>query len=339
MTKKLVVAIDAMGGDKAPSSVIDGLSISAKQHKDISFLVYGDEALLLPLINGKPNLKGKCQINHTTSVIKSDDKPSAVLRNGRKSSMWLAIQAVKEKKADAVVSAGNTGALMAMSKIILRTLEDIERPAIVAVYPTVTGKPCIVMDSGANVDCSSEHLFQFALMGDAFAKAITGLDAPKVGLLNIGSEDLKGNDTVKTAYQMLNETDIPINFQGFVEGNDICMGTVDVVVTDGFTGNIALKTAEGTLKMCVTLFKESFRKTIFSKLGYLLAKRSLRHVHEVLNPNKYSGGIFLGLNGISVKSHGASSPEAFANSINIAVELASYDINQKITEEIHSGDK
>lgn len=339
MSRKLVISIDAMGGDKAPSSVIDGISISAKQHKDISFLVYGDEAKLLPLINSKPNLKGKCQINHTTSVIKSNDKPSAVLRNGKKSSMWLAIQAVKEKKADAVVSAGNTGALMAMSKIILRTLEDIERPAIVAVYPTVTGKPCIALDSGANVDCSSEHLFQFALMGDAFAKATTGIEAPKIGLLNIGSEDVKGNDTVKTAYQMLKETDIPINFYGFVEGNDICMGTVDVVVTDGFTGNIALKTAEGTLKMCVTLFKESFAKTMFSKLGYLLAKRSLRHVNEVLNPNKYSGGVFLGLNGISVKSHGSSSGDAFANSINIAVELASYDINKKIMDEIRSGDK
>jgi len=331
----LILSIDGMGGDNAPISVVDGMDIASKKHKNISFLVYGDKQILAPLLEQKKYLKDKYEIIHTNKVISSGDKPSTALRNGKESSMRLAVEAVKKKEAIAVISAGNTGALMAISKLVLRTMEDIERPAIVALYPTVTGNPCVVLDSGANVDCSSEILFQFALMGDAFSKAITGLHFPKIGLLNIGSEDVKGNDTVKRAYQMLKESDLPINFYGFIEGNDICMGTVDVVVTDGFTGNIALKTAEGTAKMFGILLKQAFKKNLLSKLGYLLAKSAFKDMYKSLDTRTYSGGMFAGLNGISVKSHGSSDGVAFANTIELATSLAEYDINKKILEEIH----
>jgi glycerol-3-phosphate acyltransferase PlsX len=329
---KYLLALDAMGGDNAPKSVIEGAVISAKRHKDVNFLLFGDEVLIKPLLAKHTFLKGRVKIIHTSEAISADEKPSTAIRK-KNSSMKLAIEAVKEKKADAVVSAGNTGALMVISKLVLRTLDGIDRPAIGTILPTAKGSS-VLLDMGANAMCSAENLEQFAIMGDAFAKASLNIENPSLGLLNIGSEDLKGNDIVRVAHQLLSEDTSFLNYKGYVEGDDIMKGTVDVIVTDGFSGNIALKSIEGTAKILTGFFKQAFKASILSKIGVLFCLPSLKKVFNKINPSNHNGAMFLGLAGISIKSHGNADGKCFSNAIKVAVNLVENKVNEKIIEEL-----
>ncbi len=284
--KEICLALDAMGGDNAPASVIFGSNIFAKTNPNAKFLFFGNQNKINPLLKKCPFLQGKSEVIHTDSVISPDDKASVALRKGRKSSMYLAIDAVKNKKADAIISAGNTGVLMAMSKLSFRTLEGIDRPAIATIMPSSKGK-VILLDMGANVVCDENNLVQFAIMGDAFAKVSLKIEKPSIGLLNIGSEDLKGNEVVKSAHQIMSEERFKfLNYYGYVEGDDIMKGTTEIVVTDGFSGNIALKTIEGTAKFLTKMFKEGFKKSVFAKIGLLFAAYSLKKTFEKIDPRK-----------------------------------------------------
>jgi glycerol-3-phosphate acyltransferase PlsX len=331
--KAITIALDAMGGDLAPSSVLNGANEALLRYPNVKFMLFGDEAKMLPILNSLPDLKRKSEIHHTEHFIANHEKPSIAVRKGKGSSMRMAIDAVKSGQAAAVVSAGNTGALMAMSKLILRTLPGIDRPAITSVFPTKNGR-CVLLDLGANVDCNSDNLVQFAVMGDAFAKVILGLKAPRVALLNVGEEENKGSEVVKSAADDLREGDYPINFTGFVEGDGIAEGFADVVVTDGFTGNVALKTAEGTSKICMSYMKEAFNSSPIAKLGGFLARPYLKKMFKKMDPRTHNGAMFLGLNGISVKSHGGTDAFGFSNAIAVAIELAKNNINEKIIEEL-----
>jgi len=330
---QLPIALDAMGGDNAPAAVLRGAEMALIRHPGSRFLLFGNRYILEPQIAAIPLLKANCEIVHTEEVIGNHDKPSIAVRRGRNSSMWLAIESVKEGKACAVVSAGNTGALMAMSKLILRTLPGVSRPAIAALFPTLKGE-CVMLDLGANVESDANDLFCFAVMGDAFARAVLGLSRPKIGLLNVGSEDLKGRDEVKGARALIESSGLDLNFHGFVEGNDISMGTVDVVVTDGFTGNVALKTAEGAARLIRTYLKDAFSSSPIAQVGGLLASGALSVVKDKLDDRKRNGAMFLGLNGITVKSHGGADAYSFCNAVSVAVELVAHHINTRIMQEI-----
>jgi glycerol-3-phosphate acyltransferase PlsX len=331
-----IISLDAMGGDYAPESVINGANLIASSRSDIEFLIFGDERKILPLLSKATFLKKKSKLIHTDRCISADEKPSIALRKGANSSMRLAVNSVKSGDSDAVVSAGNTGALMAISKVILRALPDIDRPAIITSIPNLKGKNTVMLDMGANVDCSSEILYQFAVMGYVFAKAAYNIKNPKIGILNVGSEELKGSDMVRSASILLKESDISEYFYGYVEGDDITKGTVDVVVTDGFTGNISLKSIEGTAKLITRTLKKGFKSSIMAKIGYLLASKALKKVLKDLDPNTYNGAMLIGLNGIVVKSHGGANARSFANAINVAISLIENNINDKIVREIES---
>lgn len=331
MSAPLVLALDAMGGDYAPKMVLKGVKIARKRYPNVHFLLFGDEKMLEPLL--KKKLRKICTIRHTPDVITNDDKPSQAVRTGRKSSMWLAIKAVKDGEAAGVVSAGNTGALMAMAKLSLRTLPGIDRPAIATLLPTINGET-VMLDLGANTECAANNLVEFAVMGEVFARCLLGLARPTVGLLNIGSEELKGTEALRQASAILRESaPETMEFKGFIEGNDIGQGTVDVVVTDGFTGNVALKTAEGTAKLYTEFLRNAFKSSIFAKIGYLLSKRALNMVKKRTDPRRYNGAMFLGLNGVCIKSHGGTDALGFANAIGVAVDLIANDLNAKIKEE------
>ena len=327
-----------MGGDNAPHAVLLGAERACQKYPNATFILYGNQETINPILENLCCLKKVCRVVHTDKIVPNDMKPSTALRQGQDSSMGLAVKSLVSKEADGAVSSGNTGALMAISKIALRTLPGIDRPAIASTFPNMKGR-CIVLDLGANVECSAEHLFQFAVMGDAFAHAVLELENPLIGLLNIGSEEIKGNDAVKNASTMLKESNLNLNFYGHVEGDDIAKGTVDVVVSDGFTGNIALKTAEGTAQMCSSFLKKAYSSSIFSKIGYLLTKRSLKKVFNTLDPRLHNGAMFLGLNGIVVKSHGGTDEIGFANAIGVAIELVTHGINEQITKEIEQAHK
>lgn len=323
-----------MGGDKAPESVIQGARLTLKQYPDARFLFFGREPVIAPLIGRHRNLAAVSEIVHTDSVIAMDEKPSVALRSGRKSSMRLALDAVADGRACAMVSAGNTGALMATAKFALKTLPGIYRPAITATVPS-RAHPVVLLDMGANIDCTADNLVQFAMMGDAYARAALGLENPKIGLLNVGSEEMKGHDEVKDAHKILRSGSIPVNYYGFVEGNDILEGTTDVVVTDGFTGNIALKTAEGASRLIYSSLKNAIENSFTAKLGYLLARPAIRMALKRFDPRKHNGAILLGLNGIAVKSHGGADAKSFANAIHVAIQLVEHEVNKKITEELN----
>lgn len=325
-----------MGGDNAPDSVIYGADIITSSRSDIDFLIYGDESKISPILAKCNSLQKRSKLIHTDSFISADEKPSVALRKGAKSSMRLAINSVKSEDSDAVISSGNTGALMAISKVILRALPDIDRPAIVTSIPNIKGKNTTMLDMGANVDCSSEILYQFAVMGYVFARAAYKVENPKIGILNVGSEDLKGSDMVRSAATLLKESDISKYFYGYVEGDDITRGVVDVVVTDGFTGNISLKSIEGAAKLISNTLKQGFKSSILAKIGYLLASRSLKKVLKKIDPNTYNGAMLIGLNGIVVKSHGSANAKSFANAINVAISLIEDNINDRIVQEIES---
>lgn len=333
MSLPLPIALDAMGGDNAPVSVIQGAELARQRFPWLKFLFYGNAFKIGSLLEKNAALRSACEVVHTDVVVNTGDKPSVALRQGRQSSMRLAIDAVKEGKAFAIVSAGNTGALMAMSKLVLRTLPGISRPAIISLLPTQRGE-IVMLDMGANIECDANDLFQFAIMGDAFAKAVLNLTHPRIGILNVGQEEMKGHDEVKMAAHMLRNSKLSSNFHGFVEGNNLAEGTVDVVVTDGFSGNIALKTLEGTAKLVVHHLRRSYSSSLVAKVGYLLSRPALATLKEMMDPRKHNGAMFIGLNGICVKSHGSADALSFANAIGVATELAVQQINRRINEEL-----
>ncbi|HEX2525539.1 MAG TPA: phosphate acyltransferase PlsX [Geminicoccus sp.] len=328
----LVIALDLMGGDNAPEVAVEGAAIARARFPDLRFLLFGDEAKVRPHLAKHPDIAAM-EFVHTSEFVAGDAKPSLALRQGRQSSMRLAINAVKDGSAAAAVSAGNTGALMAMAKFVLKTLPGIDRPAIAGPMPT-SDKTAVVLDLGANVDCGVEHLVQFAVMGHVFARIVTGVADPKIGLLNIGTEDLKGSDEIRSAAAILRSSSLAGAFYGFVEGTDVTKGVVDVVVTDGFTGNVALKIAEGTASMYSSFLRTAFRSDWRAKLGYLLAKPALDRVRTRLDPRRYNGAMLLGLNGVVVKSHGGTDAVGFGHAIGAAVELVRAGANERIIEEM-----
>jgi phosphate acyltransferase len=321
LTSQLVIALDAMGGDRAPQIVVRGAEIARERHPTVRFLMFGDEAQISPLLARYPELSKVTTLRHTDGIIRSGDKPSAALRTGRDSSMWMAIDAVSSGEANAVISAGNTGALMVIARFVLKMLPGIDRPAICGFFPTARGVTAM-LDLGANVRCNAKNLSQFAVMGEVFARTVMGLERPTIGLVNVGVEDLKGVEEVREAAAILRATDLPIEFKGFIEGTDIAAGTVDVVVTDGFTGNVALKTAEGIVKLYAGFLREAFRENIFSKIGYFFVRRSIAKLRERIDPREYNGAMLLGLNGIVVKSHGGTDALGFANAIGVGIDMA-----------------
>ena len=331
MSHKVRIALDAMGGDHGAAVVVPGAELSLSRHPDTEFLLFGDQSVLAPLLEARPRLKAVARIVHSDVVVQMRDKPSQALRKGRwKSSMWLAIDAVKKGEADVAVSAGNTGALMAMAKFHLRTLPGIDRPAIAAVWPTLKGSS-IVLDLGASIGADAPHLVDLAAMGGAMAQVLFGLDRPTVGLLNIGVEEAKGLEEVREAGRILREGNWPqFQYSGFVEGDDIGKGTVDVVVTEGFAGNIALKAAEGTARQMTQFLKTELNRTIWTRLGYLFARNAFRALANKLDPRKSNGGVFLGLNGIVIKSHGGTDAEGYAYAIHVGHDLVRHEMLAKI---------
>jgi phosphate acyltransferase len=334
MGAPVTIALDAMGGDHGPGVVIPAASIALVRHPDMRFLLVGDTARIEPVLANHPALAANAKIIHTDVAVAMDAKPSQALRKGRwRSSMWLALEAVKDGRADAAVSAGNTGALMAMAKFCLKTLEGVDRPAIAAIWPTVEAE-CIVLDVGANVGADARQLVEFALMGAAMARALFGLETPSVGLLNIGVEEIKGLDQIREAASVLKEAPLPIRYHGFVEGDDVGQGVVDVVVTDGYTGNIALKTAEGTAKQIGQYLRAAMGRSVLARLGAVLAQGAFRALKEKLDPRQLNGGIFLGLNGIVVKSHGGTDATGFASAIDLAYDMASNGVVKRLASDV-----
>jgi glycerol-3-phosphate acyltransferase PlsX len=330
VTRELTVSIDAMGGDAGPGVVVTALVRAVERYPGTHYLLHGDEAVLAPLLARAPRLKGRVTVRHAPERVSMEDKPSQIVRRGQNTSMWRAIECVKKGEAQAALSAGNTGALMAMSMLQLRTIEGISRPAIASIWPTMRGRT-VVLDVGANVSASAGQLVDFAIMGEAFAHAALSVARPIVGLLNVGSEELKGNDAVRGAAQILRTSNLPIAFHGFVEGNDITEGLVDVVVTDGFTGNIALKTAEGAAKLVAQYLRKALKRSLLGMIGAIFAAGALGQLRRNLDPRASAGGIFLGLNGIVVKAHGGTDDIGFAGALGMAIDMARADINARIT--------
>jgi phosphate acyltransferase len=329
----ITIAIDAMGGDRAPAMVLRGADIALERYPGARFLLFGDAARIAPLLAKLPRLVAAATVHHTEDAVADDAKPSLALRTGRRSSMRLAIDAVADGRADGIVSAGNTGALMAIAKFVLKTLPGIHRPAIATMLPTRRGES-VMLDLGANIECNAENLVQFALMGDIFARTVLGLVQPTVGLLNVGSEDLKGNAAVRGASARLRGGMMPIRFHGFIEGDDIAAGTVDVIVTDGFTGNVSLKTIEGIAKLFSESLRASFQHSLSARIGYVFARGALKKFAARLDPRRYNGAMFLGLAGIAVKSHGSTDAFGFANAIGVAADLKLNGFLQKIGDEL-----
>ena len=330
MSEAFTLAVDAMGGDLAPDMVVAGLSTSAERHPQARFLLVGDEVRLKPLLARHRRAAGACTIRHTPDVIGSDMKPTAALRV-RRASMRLAIDAVSEGEASGLVTAGNTGALLALAKIVLKTLPGIDRPAMAAIGPSARGD-VVMLDLGANVLCNARNLVEFAVMGDVFARTVLGLTAPTIGLLNVGSEELKGDDRLREAAAVLRNSHIAAQFHGFVEGHDIAAGTTDVIVTDGFTGNVALKTGEGALRLMGGLLRQVFSASLSARLGYLLARPGLDRLREWLDPRRYNGAVMLGLNGVVVKSHGGTDAQGFAHAVDVAMDMVVHRFNDRIRD-------
>ena len=333
MLEPVRISLDAMGGDHGPSVVVPGAALALERHPGTRFILFGDRAQIDPLLEKQPQLKAAAEVRHTDVAVRMEDKPSQALRAGRwKSSMWLALQAVRDGEADAAVSAGNTGALMAMAKVCLKTMANIERPAIAGMWPTLRGES-IVLDIGASIGADAVHLVDLAIMGAAMARIVLGVERPTVGLLNVGTEEIKGIEAVKEAGRMLREARLPqLDYRGFVEGDDIGKGTVDVVVTEGFTGNIALKTAEGTAKQMAEYLRAAMSRTWTAKIGYLFARQAFDAVREKMDPRKVNGGVFLGLGGIVIKSHGGTDALGYASAIDIGHDMAHHQLMRTIRD-------
>jgi glycerol-3-phosphate acyltransferase PlsX len=318
-----------MGGDAGPNMVMAGVARAARRNSNVTFLVHGDEAVLAPLRASYDDVLQSIEIRHTEKSVSMDAKPGQAVRQGKGTSMWNAIEAVKKGEASAAVSAGNTGALMAMAKLILRTMDGVHRPALCASWPTVKGI-CAVLDLGADITADAEQLVEFAIMGQAFAKAVHHKPTPSVGLLNIGSEEMKGNDTLREAAELIKTSGIDMKYHGFVEGNDISMGTTDVVVTDGFTGNVALKSAEGAAKLMGEFLRNSLKSNIFGLLGGLIATPALKMVKDKMDPSNVNGAVFLGLKGMVVKSHGGTNEKGFDQAITVAIDMGGCHFAEEI---------
>ncbi|WP_064682335.1 phosphate acyltransferase PlsX [Rhizobium bangladeshense] len=329
------ISLDLMGGDFGPQVVIPGAAKALDRHPDISFVFYGLKEQCDPVLAKFPRLKEKSVFHDCELAVSMEEKPSQALRRGRYvSTMWRSIEAVKTGDADVAVSAGNTGALMAMAKFCLRTMANIERPAIAAIWPTLKGES-IVLDVGATIGADAQQLMDFALMGGAMARALFEIERPTIGLLNVGVEEVKGQEEVKEAGRLLREANIDsLEYSGFVEGNDLGKGTVDVVVTEGFSGNIALKTAEGTAKQIAEYLRAAMSRTLLARIGYLFAKGAFDMLREKLDPSKVNGGVFLGLNGIVIKSHGGANAEGIAAAIEVGYDMAKNGLNQKIENDL-----
>jgi len=334
MSQTITISLDAMGGDSGPEIVIGGAEIALSRRPDLRFIIFGEEDAVLPVLEAHPKVRAVSEFHHCGVTVQMHEKPSQALRKGRwKSSMWRAVEAVRDREAGAAVSAGNTGALMAMAKFCLKSLPGIERPAIAAIWPTLRGES-IVLDVGATVGADAEMLVDFAVMGAAMARSVFGLDRPTVGLLNVGVEEIKGVEDVREASRVLREMDHPgFEYRGYVEGDDLGRGTVDVAVTEGFSGNIALKTAEGTARQIAEYLRSAMSRTWAAQLGYLFARSAFRLLREKMDPRKVNGGVFLGLNGMVIKSHGGTDAEGFASAIDLAREMARNDLVRMIAED------
>ena len=331
MAQIVRIALDAMGGDFGPSVTIAGAARALEKHPDSRFLLVGDEPAIRAELVKYPHLSEASAVRHASVSIRMDDKPSQALRQGRRvSSMWMAIEAVKKGEADVAVSAGNTGALMAMAKICLRMMARVDRPALACLWPTLRGQS-VVLDVGASMGANAAHLVDLAIMGSAMASIILGLERPSVGLLNVGTEEIKGVEEVKEAAQILRDSNLPgLAYAGFIEGDGIGRGDVDVVVTEGFTGNITLKTAEGTAKQIAAYLKQAMGGSLLAKLGYLLARGAFQQLRGRMDTRGINGGVFLGLEGIVIKSHGGADAIGFARAVEIGYEMARADLLNRI---------
>ena len=334
MPQTITISLDAMGGDAGPEVVIGGAAIALDRRPDLRFVIFGREESVRPVLDAHPRVRDVSAFHHCDVVVQMNDKPSQALRQGRwKSSMWRSVQAVRDGEAGAAVSAGNTGALMAMAKFCLKSLPGIERPAIAAIWPTLKGES-IVLDVGATIGADARMLVEFAVMGAAMARSVFGLERPTIGLLNVGVEEIKGVEEVREAGRILRELNHPgFRYHGFIEGDDLGKGTVDVAVTEGFAGNIALKTAEGTARQLAEYLRSAMARTWAARLGYVFARSAFQLLREKMDPRKVNGGVFLGLNGMVIKSHGGTDAEGFASAVDLAREMARNDLVRMITED------
>ena len=335
MAQTVRIALDAMGGDHGPDVVLAGAAISRERHPDIRYVIHGEEDATLPALERHERLKAESTFEPSEMSVSMDEKPSQALRRGRrKAGMWRALESVKVGDADVAVSAGNTGALMAMSKFVLRTVPGVERPAIACIWPTVRGES-VVLDVGATIGADADELVSYALMGSAMARALFDLKRPRTALLNIGVEEVKGLDPIREAGEALRERDFSgLDYIGFVEGSDLGQGTADVVVTEGFTGNIALKTAEGTAKQVATYLREAMTRSLRAKIGYFFAQQAFGRLREKMDPRRANGGVFLGLNGLVVKSHGGADAEGISAAIDLGYDMARYDLLARIGDDM-----
>ncbi len=335
MSVPRIIAVDAMGGDRGPEVAIAGAAISLVRQPALSFVMTGDEARIAPLLAQYPDLAARSRIKHTAAMVAMNDRPSQALRRGKGTSMWLALEAVRDGEAHVAVSAGNTGALMAIAKLILRPMEGIERPAIAALWPTIEAE-CIVLDAGANIGASARQLVDYALMGAAMARALFHVERPTVGLLNVGVEEIKGVEEVRQAHAWLKETELPLTYLGFVEGDQIGQGVADVIVVEGFAGNIALKTAEGTARQIGRYLKDAMERSWMSRLGAMLARGAFRVLRDKMDPRRMNGGTFLGLNGIAVKSHGGTDALGFASAVDLGYDMAQSGLIERLASDLES---
>lgn len=334
MAESLVLSIDGMGGDSAPDIVVEGVDIVARARPGIRFLIHGDAEQLRGLFERFPRAAQASTIVPAERSIGMEIKPSQALRQGKGSSLWNAVAAVENREAQAVVSAGNTGAYMAIAMFRLRTMEGVHRPALAARWPAATGGNVVMLDVGANVQADGEQLVEFAIMGEAFQRAVSGKEKPSVALLNVGAEDQKGHEEIRAAAGLIREAGVDLDFRGFVEGDDIAKGTVDVVVTDGFTGNIALKTGEGTARLVGQLLREALTSSLLAKLGAAIAYPALAKLRKRMDPGSFNGAVFLGLNGLVVKSHGSATGAGFAAAVEVAAKLASSHYREEIARNL-----
>jgi glycerol-3-phosphate acyltransferase PlsX len=330
------IAIDAMGGDSGPAAMVGGIVRASRHDRELEYIIFGDATLIETELRRHKTLHASVTVVHSPEAIAASEKPSQAIRRARSTSMGMAINAVKDGQADSALSGGNTGALMAMSKLALRTMPGIDRPALAALLPSLGDKDVIMLDLGANTECDAQNLVQFAVMGAAYARTALGIARPRVKMLNIGTEELKGTDELKEAAALLREAAayLPLKFDGFTEGDQLSRGTIDVVVTDGFSGNIALKTAEGTARFVTDLLRRAFKSSLRSKAGFALSKPALNLLKVHLDPNNHNGAVFLGLNGLVVKSHGSANTKGVANAIAVAARLVRNDITRKIGDDL-----
>lgn len=329
------IAVDAMGGDEGLAVMLAGVAHARRRFEGMRFYLVGDEAQIREGLKAHPNLSQNAEIVHAPDVVSSTAKPSQAIRRAKTTSMGITVDLVKQGAAAAAVSSGNTGALMAMAKLALRTLPGIDRPALAAMMPSLGEHDVVMLDLGANTECDARNLVQFAVMGAAYARTMLDLESPRVGLLNIGTEELKGTEIIRDAAQALKEaTHLPMTFSGFVEGNQLSRGDVDVIVCDGFSGNIALKTAEGTARFVADLLRRAFRSSLRSKIGFLISRPATELLRDHLDPNNHNGAVFLGLNGLVVKSHGGANEIGVAHAIEVAAKLVRDDLTRRISDDL-----